>query len=80
MTQVLSISRKAADVRAPVLDLADAAITRLLDGYNLDQTSASELFERIVEGTLSEPLMSATFTALRVKGETTNELIGAAEA
>jgi anthranilate phosphoribosyltransferase len=80
MTQVLSLSRKVADARAPVLDLADAAITRLLDGYNLDQTSAFELFERIVEGTLSEPLMSATFTALRVKGETAHELIGAAEA
>jgi anthranilate phosphoribosyltransferase len=80
MTQLLTISRKAADVRAPVLNLADTAITGLLDGRNLDQEASRELFERIVEGTLSEPLMSATFTALRVKGETASELIGAAEA
>jgi anthranilate phosphoribosyltransferase len=34
----------------------------------------------MVEGRLSEPLMAAAFVALRVKGETSEELVGAAEA
>ena len=54
------------------------AITRLLDGGDLDQAAAHELFGSIVEGSLSEPLMAAAFVALRVKGETAEELTGAA--
>jgi anthranilate phosphoribosyltransferase len=36
------------------------------------------LFSEIVEGRLSEPLMAAAFVALRFKGETAEELTGAA--
>jgi anthranilate phosphoribosyltransferase len=57
---------------------AEAAITRLLDGGDLDRGDARALFGRIVEGTLGEPLMAAAFVALRVKGETAEELTGAA--
>ncbi|WP_230558815.1 hypothetical protein, partial [Sphingomonas segetis] len=56
---------------------AEAAITRLLDGGDLDRGDARALFGRIVEGTLGEPLMAAAFVALRVKGETAEELTGA---
>jgi anthranilate phosphoribosyltransferase len=57
---------------------SEAAITRLLDGGDLDRSDARALFGRIVEGSLSEPLMAAAFVALRVKGETADELTGAA--
>jgi anthranilate phosphoribosyltransferase len=57
---------------------SEVAITRLLDGGDLDRTDAHALFSRIVEGSLSEPLMAAAFVALRVKGETAEELTGAA--
>lgn len=59
---------------------SEAAITRLLDGGDLDRSDARALFSRIVEGSLSEPLMAAAFVALRVKGETAEELTGAAQA
>src|SRR4029079_573292 len=59
---------------------AELAITRLLDGNDLDRAASRRLFGRIVEGAHSEPLMAAAFVALRVKGETAGELIGAAEA
>jgi anthranilate phosphoribosyltransferase len=80
MTEILSISREVRAAETQADDIAETAIARLLDGQDLDRFTARELFERIVEGTLSEPLMAATFVALRVRGETAEELIGAAEA
>ena len=80
MNQCLSIARQAPATPAPPSDIAETAIARLLDGNDLDRSTARDLFERIVEGSLSEPLMAATFVALRVRGETSEELIGAAEA
>jgi anthranilate phosphoribosyltransferase len=79
MNQILTFPRDA--VAAPAADPdAEIAIARLLEGESLDRDSARSLFTRIVEGTLSEPLMAAAFVALRVKGETADELIGAAQA
>jgi len=80
MNQCLSIARQARVTAAPASDVAEIAIARLLHGNDLDRAAARDLFERIVEGSLSEPLMAATFVALRVRGETSEELIGAAEA
>ena len=80
MSQVLTFPRTAAATPAEPCPAAEAAITRLLDGSNLDRDETRGLFGRIVEGSLSEPLMAAAFVALRVKGETADELIGAAEA
>jgi anthranilate phosphoribosyltransferase len=80
MSQILTFPREAQS--APQVHYADAedAIARLFDGENLDRHAARQLFSRIVNGSLSEPLMAAAFVALRVKGETAHELIGAAEA
>ena len=81
MSQILAFSRDAVAVTAADGDAAsELAIARLLDGSDLDRAGARSLFSRIVEGSLSEPLMAAAFVALRVKGETAEELIGAAEA
>jgi anthranilate phosphoribosyltransferase len=78
MSQILTFPRDF--VSAPALSdaVSEASITRLLDGEDLDRESARDLFSRIVEGSLSEPLMAAAFVALRIKGETSEELIGAA--
>jgi anthranilate phosphoribosyltransferase len=80
MSQILTFPLVAAAVPAGPDPDAELAIAQLLDGENLDRDAARRLFARIVEGTLSEPLMAAAFVALRVKGETADELIGAAEA
>ena len=80
MTQILSIQRGAGFAPVPANTDAEQAIARLLDGRDLDRTAARRLFSEIVEGRLSEPLMAAAFVALRVKGETSEELIGAAQA
>jgi len=78
MNQILSFPHAARSVQRDDEHHADAVISELLDRRHLDRAAARMLFSRIVEGTLSEPLMSAVFVALRVKGETAEELIGAA--
>jgi anthranilate phosphoribosyltransferase len=80
MNQILAFPRDAVAAPAAPDPAAEAAITRLLDGRDLDREAARSLFGQIVEGSLSEPLMAAAFVALRVKGESADELIGAAEA
>ena len=80
MTQLLTFPSDAKVAPAGDDPAAELAIARLLDGNDLDRASARRLFTRLVEGSLSDPLMAAAFVALRVKGETAAELIGAAEA
>jgi anthranilate phosphoribosyltransferase len=78
MTQILSFARELCGEVQQEDARAEAAIARLLDGGDLDRNDAQALFGRVVDGTLSEPLMAAAFVALRVKGETAEELTGAA--
>jgi anthranilate phosphoribosyltransferase len=61
-----------------VADGAADAVGLLLEGKDLKAECASALFNELVEGRLPEPLMAAAFTALRLKGETSAELTGAA--
>jgi anthranilate phosphoribosyltransferase len=78
MSQILAFPAQARPESRFEDSASEAAITRLLDGGDLDRGDARALFSRIVEGSLSEPLMAAAFVALRVKGETAEELTGAA--
>lgn len=67
---------------APVTPAAAAvgAIEHLLGGHDLDRAEAEALFTALVSGEIPEPLMAAAFVSLRLKGETADELIGAATA
>src|SRR4051812_29619024 len=80
MSQILTFPRDAVSSPASADPAAEEAITQLLDGNDLDRDAARSLFTGLVEGSLGEPLMAAAFVALRVKGESAEELIGAAEA
>lgn len=55
-------------------------LERLLSGHDLGEAKAELLFARLVAGELDEATMAALFVALRLKGETAAELIGAAKA
>jgi anthranilate phosphoribosyltransferase len=61
-------------------EIVEAALTRLYGGGDLDSFSAETLFGSLVNGTLPEPSIAAMLIALRLKGETAEELIGAARA
>jgi anthranilate phosphoribosyltransferase len=81
MTQILSLVREPAEVVASAeITMVELAVAQLLDGRDLDRTQAEAVFGTIVRGGLPDPLMAAVFVALRVRGETSEELIGAASA
>jgi anthranilate phosphoribosyltransferase len=78
MSQILTFPRDCVAAPSESGVEAEASIARLLDGNDLDRDSTRDLFSRLVEGSLSEPLTAAAFVALRIKGESSEELIGAA--
>src|SRR5689334_21135347 len=80
MSQILTFPDKRTVAEPEADPTAELAIAQLLEGEDLDRGAARSLFGRIVEGSLGEPLIAAAFVALRAKGETSEELIGAAEA
>ena len=59
---------------------AEAALMELYSGHPLTRESSEQLFSALVRGALSEPVIAAMLVALRLKGETADELIGAARA
>lgn len=64
----------------PQADLPQIALERLFGGQSLDQQDSELLFAELVEGHLSDAAISSMLVALRLKGETADELIGAARA
>jgi len=64
---------------APTTD-SETALAALYAGVSLDSLQAERLFGELVEGRLAEPMIAAMLIALRLKGETSEELIGAARA
>ncbi|HWJ59152.1 MAG TPA: anthranilate phosphoribosyltransferase [Sphingomicrobium sp.] len=54
------------------------AFARLLGGFSLTATESRSVFADLVAGALSDSLMAAMFVALRMRGETAEELTGAA--
>ena len=55
-------------------------LPKLLTGEDLPSADAQHLFERLVLGKLEPAEIAATLVALRMKGETSEEMIGAARA
>ena len=60
--------------------VAEAALARLYVGESLTEAEAEAVFAEIVAGRLPEPAIAAMLIALRLKGETAQELTGAARA
>ncbi|HWH21687.1 MAG TPA: hypothetical protein VNT25_00140, partial [Allosphingosinicella sp.] len=67
-------------IAEPPADQAEAALERLCTGHSLTREESEGLFGELVEGRLGEPAIAAMLVALRLKGETAEELIGAARA
>jgi anthranilate phosphoribosyltransferase len=59
---------------------AQASLQRLFAGENLESETTEQLFGELVAGRLNQPAIAAMLIALRFKGETAEEMIGAAKA
>lgn len=57
-----------------------AAIALLIEGHDLDAGQMAAALGEVMDGTVAEVPLAAFLTALRVKGETTDELFGAVQA
>jgi anthranilate phosphoribosyltransferase len=58
----------------------ETILARLFDGETLDAAESELLFGEIVAGRLPEPSIAGMLIALRLRGETADEMIGAARA
>ncbi len=56
------------------------ALTRLLDGHDLEQAEARDVMRSIMEGEATPAQIGGFLVALRLKGETADEIAGCAEA
>jgi anthranilate phosphoribosyltransferase len=65
---------------APLALDPEVILARLYTGQSLAEDEAEALFSELVKGRLPEPSIAAMLIALRMKGETAEELIGAARA
>lgn len=68
------------DDRTAGYESADDALAELAAGRDLTRAQSRALFAALVEGALDEPAIEAMLIGLRCKGETAEELIGAATA
>ncbi|PKG85724.1 anthranilate phosphoribosyltransferase [Colwellia sp. 75C3] len=50
----------------------------LVDGLNLSQAQSHDFFQQVLQGNIEPALMASVLTALKVKGETPEEIAGAA--
>lgn len=66
--------------QAPAEEGVEADLERLYAGQSLSAAAAERLFGELVEGRLAEPVIAAMLVALRLKGESAEELTGAARA
>lgn len=57
-----------------------AAIRRIVEGQSLTRAEMHEVFSGVMDGTASDVQKSALLIALRMKGETAEEIAGAAQA
>ena len=77
-----SVQAADAPVVPPVVDLGPVPnpLPKLLTGEDLTSDDAQHLFERLVLGKLEPAEIAGMLIALRMKGETAEEMIGAAHA
>ena len=77
-----SVQPAAAPAPPPIVDLGPVPnpLPKLLTGEDLPSEDAQHLFERLVLGKLEPAEIAGMLIALRMKGETAEEMIGAAHA
>ncbi len=60
-------------------DLIREAISKIVEGQDLEVSESRQVFEEIMSGQATESQIASFITALRFKGESVNEIFGAVE-
>ncbi len=55
-------------------------LEQLIDGNDLSQTQTKEFFAKVVQGDVAPEMLAAVLTALKIKGETPDEIAGTVQA
>jgi anthranilate phosphoribosyltransferase len=63
----------------PEVSIIKSFLPRLMRGENLSRTEAAQLLDALLDGDSTEAQIAATLIALKLKGETVEELTGLAE-
>jgi anthranilate phosphoribosyltransferase len=80
MYRTTSLAFADAPAEPVTFEAVEPALQRLYAGESLDSASVERIFTVLVEGGMPEPAIAAMLMALRFKGETADEMIGAARA
>jgi anthranilate phosphoribosyltransferase len=59
-------------------DKVSEVLPALVNGIDLNQTQSHDFFKQVLQGNIEPALMASVLTALKVKGETPEEIAGAA--
>jgi anthranilate phosphoribosyltransferase len=60
------------------LSTINTILPTLVDGLNLSQGQSHDFFQQVLQGNIEPALMASVLTALKIKGETPEEIAGAA--
>ncbi|WP_106767969.1 anthranilate phosphoribosyltransferase [Paenibacillus faecalis] len=63
-----------------ILEPVQSSISKLIEGRDLERSEARQVMQTIMEGVATPSQIGALLTALRIKGETVDEITGFAEA
>jgi anthranilate phosphoribosyltransferase len=61
-----------------IADNFSKVLPTLVDGLDLSQTQSHDFFQQVLQGNIDPVLMASVLTALKIKGETPEEIAGAA--
>lgn len=61
-------------------DMMQVGLSRIMEGQHLSRTEARSVMEQIMSGSATQAQIGGLLTALRLKGETVDEITGFAEA
>lgn len=61
-------------------DMMQVGLSRIIEGQHLSRTEARSVMEQIMSGSATQAQIGGLLTALRLKGETVDEITGFAEA
>ncbi len=78
MTSPHNSSPESTTTQGMTADTISKILPTLVDGIDLSQVQSHDFFQQVLQGNIEPALMASVLTALKIKGETPEEIAGAA--